>query len=87
MLGVAFVIAFAAVQYPFADFLMSPWARNDFFVSHRMDYGVPPEIQQRFYELNPPDDLVVGLPMAMAIGFISARFGLWWGNWMSRVQR
>ena len=86
-LGAAFVIAFAAVQYPFADFLMSPWARNDFFVSHRMDYGVPPEAQQRFYQLNPPDNLIVGLPIAMAIGFVSARCGLWWGNWMSRVQR
>ena len=87
LLGVAFVVAFAAVQYPFADFLMSPWARNDFFVSHRMDYGVPPEAQQRFYQLNPPDDLIVGLPIAMAIGFASARFGLWWGNWMARVRR
>ena len=87
LLGAAFVISFAAVQYPFADFLMSPWARNDLFVSHRMDYGVPPEIQQRFYELNPPDNLVAGLPIAIAIGFVSARFGLWWGNWMSRVRR
>jgi hypothetical protein len=29
----------------------------------------------------------VGLPVAVALGFVSARFGLWWGNWMSRVQR
>ena len=34
--------SFLAVQWPFADFLMSPWARNWFFVSHRMDYGVDP---------------------------------------------
>ena len=87
LLSVAFVIVFAIVQYPFADFLVSPWARNDFFGSHRMDYGVSPDIQQRFYQLNPPDNLLVGLPIAIAIGFVSARFGLWWGNWMSRVQR
>jgi hypothetical protein len=86
-LAVVFIVTFVAVQYPFADFLVSPWARNDFFGSHRMDYGVPPEIQQRFYELNPPDDLAVGLPMAVAIAFVSARLGLWWGNWMSRVRR
>ena len=86
-LAVVFIVTFVAVQYPFADFLVSPWARNDFFGSHRMDYGVPPEIQQRFYELNPPDNLAVGLPIAIAIAFVSARLGLWWGNWMSRVRR
>lgn len=87
LLAVVFVITFVAVQWPFADFLVSPWARNDLFGSHRMDYGVPPEIQQRFYQLNPPDNLAVGLPIAIAIGFASARLGLWWGNWMSRVRR
>src|SRR5688572_897903 len=87
ILAVAFVLTFLAVQWPFADFLVSPWARNDLFGSHRMDYGVPPEIQQRFYQLNPADNVVVGLPIAIAIGFVSARFGLWWGNWMSRVRR
>jgi hypothetical protein len=86
-LAVVFIVTFVAVQYPFADFLVSPWARNDFFGSHRMDYGVPPEIQQRFYELNPPDNLAVGLSIAIAIAFVSARLGLWWGNWMSRVRR
>ena len=86
-LAVAFVVTFVAVQYPFADFLVSPWARNDLFGSHRMDYGVPPEIQQRFYELNAPDSLAVGLPIAIAIGFVSARLGLWWGHWMARVRR
>ena len=87
IVAVAFLITFLAVQWPFADFLVSPWARNDLFGSHRMDYGVPPEAQQRFYQLNPPDNLAVGIPIALVIGFVSARFGLWWGNWMSRVQR
>jgi hypothetical protein len=87
LLAAAFVIVFVAVQYPFADFLMSPWARNDFFGSHRMSYGVPPFIQERYYELNPPDNLAIGLPIATAIAFVSARFGLWWGNWMARVRR
>ena len=86
-LALAFVVTFVAVQWPAADFLVSPWARNDFFGSHRMDYGVPPEIQARWYQINPPDNLAVGLPIAMAIGFVSARLALWWGNWMSRVQR
>ena len=86
-LAVVFVATFLAVQWPFADFLVSPWARNDFFGSHRMDYGVPPQIQARWYQLNPPDNLSIGLVIAVAVGFVSARLGLWWGNWMSRVRR
>lgn len=86
-LSVAFVVTFVAAQWPFADFLVSPWARNDFFGSHRMDYGVPPDIQARWYQLNPPDNLAMGIPIAIGIGFVSARLALWWGNWMSRVQR
>jgi len=86
-LAVVFVATFLAVQWPFADFLVSPWARNDFFGSHRMDYGVPPQIQARWYQLNPPDNLAIGLVIAVAVGFVSARLGLWWGNWMSRVRR
>ena len=87
VLAVVFVAIYLAVQWPLADFLVSPWARNDVFGSHRMDYGVSPQIQARWYQLNPPDDLTVGLTIAVAIGFVSARLGLWWGNWMSRVRR
>jgi hypothetical protein len=87
IIAVLFVAVFFAVQWPFADFLVSAWARNDLFGSHRMDYAVPPEMQARFYEINSPDDIGVGLAIAAAVAFVSARLGLWWGNWMSRVQR
>ncbi|HEY7293055.1 MAG TPA: hypothetical protein VH583_24685 [Vicinamibacterales bacterium] len=87
VLAVVFVAAFLVVQWPFADFLMTPWARNWFFVSDRMQYSVDPTMQARWYVLNRPDNLAVGLPIAVVIGFLSARCGLWWGNWMSRVQR
>jgi hypothetical protein len=82
-----FLAVFLAVQFPFADFLMTPSARNFFFISHRMPYSAVPQFQARWYQLNPADDLAVGLPIALAIGFASARCGLWWGNWMARVQR
>jgi hypothetical protein len=87
VIGVTFVAAFLAVQWPFADFLMTPWARNWFFISDRMQYSIGPAMQARWYQLNPPDNLAIGLPLAAAIGFVSARCGLWWGNWMARVQR
>ena len=85
--SVVFVVVLLAVQWPFADFLMTPLARNWFFVSHRMPYSVDPVFQTRWYVLRPPDNLAVGLPIALALGYASARCGLWWGNWMSRVQR
>jgi hypothetical protein len=85
--GGLFLTVFFAVQWPFADFLVSPWSRNWLFNSHRMDFNIPPEIQARWYQLNPPDNLNVGLPVALVLGCVSARCGLWWGNWLSRVQR
>jgi len=85
--SVVFVAALLAAQWPFADFLMTPWARNWFFASHRMPYSVDPAFQAHWYQLNPPDNLAAGLSIALALGFVSARLGLWWGNWMARVQR
>jgi hypothetical protein len=87
VIAIAFVAGTLAAQWPFADFLMSPWARNWFFISDRMPYSVDPVFQQRWYTLNPPNNLAIGLPIAVALAFVSARCGLWWGNWMSRVQR
>jgi len=86
-IAVAFLVTFIAVQWPFADFLVSEWARNDIFGSHRMDYNLTPQTQERWYRLNRSDNLSRGLPIAVVLGFVSARFGLWWGNWMARVQR
>jgi hypothetical protein len=82
-----FLAVFVAVQWPFADFLMTPAARNSFFVSNRMPYSVDPAFQARWYRLNPSGALGTGLAIALAIGYVSARCGFWWGNWMSRVQR
>jgi hypothetical protein len=82
-----FVLVFVSVQWPFADFLMSPWSHNWVFGTHRMAYMVPPQAQARWTEFNPADDLFAGLPIALGLAFLSARFGLWRGTWMSRVQR
>jgi hypothetical protein len=85
--AVVFLGSFLAVQWPFADFLMSPWARNAIFATDRMSFDIAPDFQARWYVLQPPDDLRVGLPIALLLAFASARLGLWWGNWMSRVRR
>ncbi len=85
--SVVFLAALLAVQWPFADFLMTTAARNWFFVSHRMPYSVDAAMQARWYRLNPAEGMSAGWPIAIAIGFVSARCGLWWGSWMARVQR
>jgi len=87
VIAALFVVTFAAVQWPFADFLMTRWARNWFFVSDRMQYSVDPSMQARWYQLNPPNGIGTGFGIALILAFASARCGLWWGNWMSRVQR
>jgi len=87
VVSVVFVAALVAAQWPFAEFLMTPAARNWFFVSHRMPYSIDPAFQARWYVLQPADNLVRGLAIAVALGYASARIGLWWGNWMARVQR
>jgi hypothetical protein len=85
--AIAFLGVFFAVQWQFANFLVSTWSRNWIFATHRMNYGVPPEVQQRWFQLSPPDDLMMGLAIALVLAFVSVRSGLWWGNWMARVQR
>jgi len=87
LVALAFVVAFLAVQWPFADFMMTSWARNPIFIANRMPYSVDRAFQARWYTLNRPDNLRVGLSIALALAFVSARCGLWWGNWMSRVRR
>ena len=42
ILGMASLASFLAVQWPFADFLMSPASRNWFFATNNMPYFVPP---------------------------------------------
>jgi hypothetical protein len=87
IVAVVFVALLLAVQWPFAEFMMTPAARNRIFIADRMPYSVVPAFQARWFKLQPPDNLAAGLPIAAAVGFVSARCGLWFGNWMSRVRR
>lgn len=85
--GVAFLAAFFPAQWLFAELYVSPAAANWFFGAHWMPFFVDPSAQQRWYVLRPPDNLAVGLPLAAMLAVASARAGLAWGNWMSRVRR
>ena len=83
--GVAFVAVLLAVQWYFSAFLLGEGARNFFFGADQWDYNSLPGAWQHEYwgsTLAPS-----ALAWAALIGLASARLGLWWGDWMSRVRR
>jgi hypothetical protein len=90
-LGAAFVAVMLAVQWPFATFLLSPWSRNWFFATHEFPYFISSAsaaVRHQFYPWDASRGaLLRGLLLAVPIAAISARLGLLWGGWMSRVRR
>jgi hypothetical protein len=90
--GAAFLAAFLAAQWPFADFLHSPAARNWFFFADEFAYMVPAGTNARRYRFYDPASLRsgvfwVGMIAALGYAALSARAGLAWGRWMRQVRR
>lgn len=85
-----FVLLFVAVQWPFATFLNSEYARNPVFGQHLRPYMIPATsalAQGRFLDPGSGVQLISGLAIAVGLGTVSARVGIGWGEWMRRVQR
>jgi hypothetical protein len=91
LLGTLFLGVFVAVQWPFADFLMSPAARNAFFGSHYFDYNARPESYQVRYLFYPYENSAGAFRATMAaaagLAVVTFRIGLGFGAWMRRIQR
>lgn len=86
--GVVFLAIFLAVQWPFADFMQSPAARNAFFGSNYFGYYTHPNsalFQYRYIPMEP--DFAKGIGLAFLFSMISMRVGLGWGDWMRKVRR
>ena len=77
--------ALLAVQWYFSAFLLGEGARNFFFAADQWDYNSVPGPWQ--YEFWGSTVQASQLGWAALIAFASARTGLWWGGWMSRVRR
>ena len=91
ILSGVFLALFIGVQWPFADFLMTPAARNAVFNADNFVYWMPPagvEWSRTFVE-DPPGSapLSVQLLFAWLLGTFSSWVGLWFGTWMTRVRR
>jgi hypothetical protein len=88
--GLVFLVAFAAVQWPFADFLMSPAARNAFFGAKYYGYYVPDSslyARHEFYSIEPGIEFWRQAALAVATAVAGMRLGLAWGNWMLCLRR
>jgi hypothetical protein len=85
--GVTFLGTFMAVQWPFANLLMSPAARNWFFAAHYVDYNARPfwgEVTNRFGH---DPAFWPNLGIALVASVVLSRVGIAWGDWMQRIKR
>jgi hypothetical protein len=89
--GAAFLAANLAVNWPFAYFLMSPYARNGVFAMNEFAYNVPPSQYQLAWTLRRYETTLkefwLGWLIALVATILSVRIGMFWGDWMRRIQR
>jgi hypothetical protein len=86
--GLGFLTAFVLTQWFFAEFLLSPHARNFFFGVDQWDYSsrLGPW-RYRFWRIETDPVTPQGLAWAALIAVVSARLGLWCGTWMAKIKR
>ena len=88
--GVVFMALLFAVEWPFANFLLSKASENRFFGTIYFDYNSRPEGYDRLRKFFYPASgtvLYAALAMASIYGMISTWIGLRLGGWMKTVQR
>ena len=88
--GVVFIAVLAAVEWPFASFLLSKASDNAFFGSIYFDYNSRPNGPDRmreFIDVAHGLRLWSGMAVAALCAAVSAWVGLVFGNWMKQVQR
>ena len=83
--GLAAMLALTAVQWPFAEFLLTEPARNFLFAADQFGYDRAPGPYQYVFWGRPMTAGFSGWTALIAAA--SAVAGLWWGNWMTRVRR
>jgi hypothetical protein len=88
--AVVFLAVFAAVQWPFANFLASPAARNWLFGSKYFGYYVPARSLWARFGFVPTEQGALfwrEAAIALLTATITTSLGLAWGNWMRRIRR
>jgi hypothetical protein len=89
--GSGFLAATVAANWPFAYFMMSPYARNWIFAMNEFGYDTPPSQYQLAWTLRAYEktqmEFWVGMLIALLATVISVRIGMFWGDWMQRIRR
>jgi len=88
--GVAFLGVFVAVQWPFAEFLMTPLARNWVFGTDYMDFSTPARSVYARFVFIPPEATVQfwrGMLVATITSCVMVWLGIHAGRSMQKVQR
>jgi hypothetical protein len=91
ILGPVFLAGLVAAQWPFADFMMSPWARNWFFGAHYLPYFTRPTSHLGSNQFFPVETtrmrFWVTMAAAMVAAILSSRIGMACGGWLRKVRR
>jgi hypothetical protein len=93
VLAATFLATFLAVQWPFANFLLSPASHNWIFTTGpgNLPYFVPPGSSWVSNVFVNPEGSVAAfcshMVMPLAVGVLMMRIGLGWGDWMRRIRR
>jgi hypothetical protein len=88
--GPVFVISLVAVEWPFANFLMTPAAANRFFGAAYIGYSMPSnsfDYLRQFVKPEQGAELWSGLAWAAVFASLSSWLGIRLGRWMRGVQR
>lgn len=89
VIGAAFFLVFFLVHWYTAGFLLSPAARNWFFGADRyVSYTFVQDHPLRYEFWQHGDPMTVTrFGIALLLSIVSTRIGLWFGQWLSGVQR
>jgi hypothetical protein len=89
--GIAFLVSFASLEWPFANFLMSPLSRNRIFGTHYFSYDDTAGFMYDPYKFQASENTRIEFWIVMTLALIAAmlttRLGFIWANWIRRVQR
>jgi hypothetical protein len=88
--GPTFVLSLIAVEWPFADFLMTKAAANRFFGTTYVGYYESPtsfDVLRHFVDPEQGSALWGGLALAILFASLSTWLGIKLGRWMRGIQR
>jgi len=88
--GCVFIAAFVAVQWPFANFLISPAARNPIFGANYFGFFDPAVLLYNPYRFVldwTALEFEKGMAVAVVVSIIFCWLGMALGNWMRTVRR